>query len=380
MERFDVAIVGAGPAGSSAAISLMRKGYSVLLADRSLFPREKLCGDFLNPVSWPIFERLGIADKLLESGHEKVTTFRMTSFSGEEVAFGFSSQKKHPFGLGFRRFHLDYLLLSQAESEGATVKQGCKVIGLNRERCGWSIILSNHSKEEEIHAKILVGADGRNSWVAHRLGLGQPSEKRGQYLAFQFHLRHVKDLRGEVQIHIFPGGYAGLVGLGGEIANLCFTVEKGRVKKGLSMESLFENCLNKNPRLKELLRASEFVGTARSTYPVYFAPRLLCGDGFLLVGDAARVTEPVTGEGVYFALKSGELATEAIDLAFAEGDLTARQMSSYRHACQAAFALRQRVNDLIRALVYRPSLLTPLIRLSARAHFPIGSFVDLVCG
>ena len=72
MERFDVAIVGAGPAGSSAAISLARKGYSVILLERAIFPREKLCGDFLNPANWPLLERLGVVDEILSLEHEKV--------------------------------------------------------------------------------------------------------------------------------------------------------------------------------------------------------------------------------------------------------------------------------------------------------------------
>ncbi|MFB3062075.1 MAG: FAD-dependent oxidoreductase, partial [Candidatus Binatia bacterium] len=69
---FDIGIVGAGPAGSSAAISLTRKGYSVVLVDKSTFPRSKLCGDFLNPINWPLFDQLGVAEELLSLQHEKI--------------------------------------------------------------------------------------------------------------------------------------------------------------------------------------------------------------------------------------------------------------------------------------------------------------------
>ena len=84
MEHFDVAIVGAGPAGSSAAIALARKGYSVALLDKEQFPREKLCGDFLNPVSWPLLRELNV-ERGSRALHQKVTTFRFTSFSGEKA-------------------------------------------------------------------------------------------------------------------------------------------------------------------------------------------------------------------------------------------------------------------------------------------------------
>ena len=85
MEHFDVGIVGAGPAGSSAAIALARKGYSVALLDKEQFPREKLCGDFLNPINWPLLRELEVDREILARSHQKVTTFRFTSFSGEEA-------------------------------------------------------------------------------------------------------------------------------------------------------------------------------------------------------------------------------------------------------------------------------------------------------
>jgi geranylgeranyl reductase family protein len=380
MERFDVAIVGAGPAGSSSAISLARKGYSVLLLDKALFPREKLCGDFLNPINWPLFERLGVAGKLFSLEHEEVTAFRISTFSGQEATIRFPSQNgRRPFGFGLSRRDLDDLLLRAAEKAGAVVRQGCRAREIEPEKGGWSFMLGHHPAEQRVRATVLIGADGRNSSVAHRFGLVQPSASLGRFLAFQLQLRGAKRVMGEVQIHLFPGGYAGLVGLGGEVANLCFTVEKERARKDVSVEALFENCLYRNPRLREALREGEVVGGVRSAYPVYYLPRRSCGDGFLLVGDAARVTEPVTGEGVYFALKSGELAAEAVDLAFSKGSFSARQFAGYQHVCQRVFSLRQRVNGLIRALVYRPSLLKPLIRLSSKTSFPIRSLVNFVC-
>lgn len=379
--RFDVAIVGAGPAGSSSAILLARRGYSVALIDRCLFPREKLCGDFLNPVSWPLFERLGVADELLSMEHEKVTAFRISTVSGVEAASGFPSQSGQPaFGLGLRRFYLDDLLLQRAKREGVVIKQGCRVVGIEPEKGEWSIMPGGHSKGTRLRATLLVGADGRNSLVAHRLGLVQPGEDSKKVVAFQLHVRGCKGVGEEVQIHLFPGGYAGLVGLGQGMTNLCFTVGKRCVKRGMSVRALFEDCLYGNPHLRRALDGSEIVGSLRSAYPVYFSPRRSYGSGFLLVGDAARVSEPVTGEGIYFALKSGEFAVETIELAFGKGDFSAPLLSGYETACQKAFAPRRRINRLVRALIYRPSLLTPLVRLSSGTSLPMGSLVRSVCG
>ncbi len=380
MGRFDVAVVGAGPAGSSSAISLARRGYSVILLDKSSFPREKLCGDFLNPANWPLFEQLGVADELLSLEHEEVTVFRISAYAGEEATIDFPVQAgRRLFGIGLRRFYLDNLLLKLAEKEGVVVKQGCRVRGITREAEGWSITLDDHSVGERLQSIFLIGADGRNSWVAHRLGLARTSEDPGDYLAFQLHLRRLQGIQGEVQIHGLPGGYAGLVGLGGGTANLCFTMEKRKAKEEISMRALFENFLCRNGYLRESLRESEIVGDVRSAYPVYFSPRRFCGDGFLMVGDAARVTEPVTGEGVYFALKSGILAAEAMDGVFRRRNGLVEQFAGYERLCRETFGSRQRVNGIIRALIYRPSLLAPLIRLSSETSFPLHPLVGWLC-
>ena len=235
------------------------------------------------------------------------------------------------------------------------------------------------STGERVHSTFLVGADGRNSWVAHRLGLARTGENPGNHLAFQLHLKGIQGVGGEVQIHGFAGGYAGLVGLGGGAANLCFTVEKSKVKEEISMGALFENYLYKNSHLREALRKCEVVGRLRSAYPVFFSPRRYYGDSFLLVGDAARVTEPVTGEGVYFALKSGILAADAINLALREQNGSVETFSSYKRLCQRAFSFRRHMNTVIRALIYRPSILTPLVRLSSKTSFPLRPLVGWLC-
>ncbi len=104
MRSFDVVIVGAGPAGSATAIGLARLGYEVALVDKKAFPREKLCGDFVNPINWTIFRDLGVEDRVLAEPHGEVTGFRITSASGREAAACFrSGDRQRSMGLGLRR-------------------------------------------------------------------------------------------------------------------------------------------------------------------------------------------------------------------------------------------------------------------------------------
>jgi geranylgeranyl reductase family protein len=379
MKRFDVAIVGAGPAGCSSAIFLAHRGYSVALLDKALFPREKLCGDFLNPANWEIFDRLGIRDALLSLQHEKVESFLISRQSASATVPFPSRNGCSFFGLGLRRSLFDDLLLRLAERDGVTVRQGCKPSELCRDEAGWVLTCGDSSAEKNLRAKVLIGADGRNSWVAHRLGLTAPAESSGRFVAFQLHLRDCRGIDRDVQIHLFPGGYAGLVGLGEGMANICFTAEKKLAREAPAIDIFFKKYLYQNNRLKDALRTAEPVGEFRSMYPIYFSPRRCFGEGFMLAGDAARVTEPVTGEGVYFALRSGELAAEAADAAFQRGDISARQLSGYGVACRRAFAGRVRINRLVRAAIHRPYLLTPLLSFSRKSNFPVVALVNRVC-
>ena len=379
MKDFDLAIVGAGPAGSSAAIRLAAKGYAVALLDKEKFPREKLCGDFLNPVNWPLLRELEVEQAVLERPHKKISTFRLTSFSGEEAEIPLpAGRDETTIGLGLRRIDLDYVLLERAKSLGVTVLDGWKPKKLERQVDGWLLRAERSDVFGKLGARILIGADGRNSWVAHHLRLADPAAMQGRSVGFQFRLKCANRSTGKVEIHLFPGGYAGVVGVDGDTVTLGLAIEKHRLIDGRPEQSLLNSILPQNPSLRELLRSGS-VNEMRSTYPVYFPPRRAYGDGVLLVGDAARVNEPVTGEGIYFALKSGELAARAIDQAFHKGDFSAYQLCLYERECRSVFRARRRINALIRWLIYRPALLSPLIRFSGKERGLLGSLVQTIC-
>jgi menaquinone-9 beta-reductase len=377
MSQSDIAIVGAGPAGSSAAIFLARKGYSVALIDKERFPREKLCGDFINPINRPVFRALGVEEKILSQQHEKVTSFRMTSFSEEETEAALACRDEDT-GLGLRRFDLDHILLEQAASEGVGLFQDSRVQGIRKEGNEWNLEIDRGGIVEHLRACVLIGADGRNSWVAHHLGMVTAASARGRSVGFQVRLRSAAKIGNKVEIHLFPGGYAGLVGLGDHTITLGFAIDKGSLRYH-APERLLDSHLPVNRHLKDILQCSEVIGEIRSTYPVYFSPRRSYGDGALLVGDAARVSEPVTGEGIYFAMKSGELAAKTVDQAFRRSDFSAGHLRLYEHECRRALARRLRINMLIRWLMYCPAVLSPLIRLSRTRTRLLDSVVHLIC-
>jgi geranylgeranyl reductase family protein len=374
MRNFDVFIVGAGPAGSATAIGLARIGYEVALVDKKTFPREKLCGDFVNPINWAVFRDLGVADRVVAEPHGEVSGFRITNSSGREADARFGSRDRS-MGLGLRRAALDQLLAQRAAELGATTCLGRRIERLSRTAQGWQVKI----EEENWQAKVLIGADGRNSWVAQQLGLNRSAAVQGHSIGFQSRLRCPGATGGQIEIHLFPGGYAGVVGLGDGTITLGMAIDKRQLGGERGADFLFSKVLAQNPYLKEIIARSDGAAELHSVYPVYFPARRCVDDGALLVGDAARVSEPVTGEGIYFAMRSGLLAAETIDLALRRGNLGAAGLAGYERACRHAFRSRLALNSLIRFAVYHPALLDPFIRLSAKNGRLLNSLVDAVC-
>src|SRR6185503_17912784 len=160
--------------------------------------------------------------------------------------------------------------------------------------------------------------------------------------------------------------YAGVVGVGDGTITLGMAIDKRKLEREGGARFLVSRVLAGNPHLKAILECSEDASGLRSVYPVYFSRRRAAAERALLVGDAARVSEPVTGEGIYFAMRSGLLAAATIDIAFSKENLAAQGLAEYERLCRTAFRSRLALNALLRFAIYRPSLIEPLIRLSAK--------------
>ena len=375
MNAFDAVIIGAGPSGSATAIGLARRGYEVALVDKQNFPREKLCGDFINPINWRVFADLGVVDRVLAAPHGEVTGFRITDCSGREAEARFKSRDcERSMGLGLRRATLDQLLVERAAELGVVTHLGCRIEKLSRSADGWQLKV----KEENCQAKVLIGADGRNSWVAQQLGLNRSAAIQGRSVGFQSRLRSTGKGHGQIQIHLFPGGYAGVVELGDGTITLGMAIDKRRLGRERGRDFVF-HALAQNPHLTEIIDASDGAAELSSVYPVYFPKRHCVTDRALLVGDAARVSEPVTGQGIYFAMRSGLIAAETIDVALRQNNFGADILSRYERACRRAFRSRFALNSVLRFAVYRQALVDPLIRLFAKNQRLLDSLVATVC-
>jgi geranylgeranyl reductase family protein len=331
---FDVAIVGGGPAGSSCAASCARAGLRTLLLERATFPREKVCGDCVNPACWPILRRLDLAERLRALPHAKLDHVELIGIKGRRLS------AELPGGadgeIAIKRSLLDELLMSRARELGATVHQNTTVTALTppdpRDQC-WSI----SAGEQSFRSRVLVAADGRNSTVARLCGLLPPSTK--ERIALQTHLPLPAGFGDRVVLEFRPQGYSGQAPVGGGELNLCLV-----------------SVPNKIAALRRWAEARFAIPpdhSWRTITPLRRSP-IPAGQGSLfLVGDAARVVEPFTGEGIYYALASAELAAKALGFQ-CDGQGVDEVSAAYSAAHRQLYQGRLWINRLARTAVLSP--------------------------
>lgn len=330
MGIFDVAIVGGGPAGASCAAFCAAAGLRALVLERANFPREKVCGDCLNPTCWPVLERLGVAAQVRAAPHGKLSSVDFIDLNGRVVTAALPSGVEAEIAI--RRSVLDQILLLRAQSLGAEVREGETLLSLER-NAHWKL-RTDHSQEA---ARVLVAADGRNSTVARLCGL--MPRKGPDRVALQSHVPLPENFGDRVVLQLLREGYSGQAPVGDGLLNLCLVSRP--------------NDLLAIKRWAEREFALPLEHAWRTIAPLARAALPARRPGLLLVGDAARVVEPFTGEGIFYALRSGEMAAAAIG---------AGNLGSYAVAHRKLYTGRLWINALARQAVEHPRLTSRLLR------------------
>lgn len=324
-------IVGGGPAGSACAAFCARAGLHPLVLEREKFPREKVCGDCLNPSCWPVLERLGLAQRVRDLPHSKLDSVEFIAIGGRNVIVDL------PLGddceLSVKRSLFDALLLKRAQDLDAYVREETTVRALTHDG-NWKIETAGG---ENFSARILVGADGRNSTVAHLCNL-LPRLAR-ERVALQAHVPLPQNFGSRIVLQFLPEGYSGQAPVNESELNLCL--------------------VGTPPTISRLRRWAEdhFEITAdqswRTITPLTRSPVPCAHENLFFIGDAARVVEPFTGEGIYYAMRSGELAATAISKIMRGEDQQAT-LREFARACAEMYRGRLWVNRLARMAVLWP--------------------------
>ena len=352
---WDVLVVGAGPAGSSLAARLGCLGRSVLLLDSARFPREKMCGEYLGPGCLPLLDQIGALPEVLRQAHPGRV---MKACSPG----GFVFRARYPeglYGLSLRRRQLDGILLDCARRhKSVEVREGFRAEKLVVENGQVSGVKGRRpgGEEETLRARLTIGADGRNSMIARRLGVFRwhPSHRR---FAVGLHYEGVQPSGEDVEVYSGRALYAILNNQGAGVVNVNI-VWKGTslgAYKG-KLDAWYEFLLAQLPRLRERLGSARMVEAPRVLGPLAHYATRVSANGALLVGDSACFYDPFTGEGMHMALDSARLAAEVADRALEACTLSRHFLSRYDAARAASLTGRYRLQSLIQVIVGRPRL------------------------
>jgi flavin-dependent dehydrogenase len=322
----EVAIIGAGPAGSTLAALLAGRGVDVTLFDRDAFPRDKLCGEFLSYDALPILERLDV-----DLGNApRISHCRVVGAHTYEFDFPHEAR-------GVSRLFLDDLLLRTAIARGAQFR-----------------VMTVAELPNE--AKAVAGAWGRWGRFDQQLSRSFVNVKDRN---FGFKRHYSGPPRESIDLYAFSRGYLGVNAVEGGIVNICGLVHASRLAghKG-RWDAFVETLRSEEPRLDELYAAhapaqEHFL----SSEPVIFRARSAVEGGVFMIGDASGVIDPLTGNGMAMAIQSALLVAPLVMRLIANPGQRADVEREYREVHRAFFAPRIRWSRAVASLLSRPRLL-----------------------
>jgi flavin-dependent dehydrogenase len=351
----DVLIVGAGPAGAVAALVLARAGVRVRLVDRAAFPRDKLCGDTVNPGTLGLLRRLGLAG-VVEPRGLPIDGMIVTGEHGVSVEGRYPGGAR---GVAISRRDFDAALLERAVAAGAAFERlavGAAIVDGPSAAPVVRGVVESADRRQQRRAKVVIAADGRRSTIAFGLRLAHHPARPKRWAIGAYFEDPVRSTFGEM--HIRRGRYIGVAPLGGGISNICVVLpwsggdvarDQSRACDFRDPPALLLNAIAGEPDLRE-----RFGGRAPVRHPIMLGPLAVDVvrddiEGLLLAGDAAGFIDPMTGDGLRFAVQGGELAAAAALEALEHGwrGVHARLAAARRRA----FAQKWRFNRALRALV-----------------------------
>ena len=336
-QRFDCVVIGGGPAGATAGTVLAQHGRRVVVLEREAFPRYHI-GESLMPYTWFTFERLGVLDWFAEAACPKKHSVQFVSTTGKvSQPFYFFETIKHPCSTTWqvRRSDFDRMLLDNARAKGADVRQGTAVrellmdggraVGVRADAAGGS---------QTFHADAVIDASGRDTFLASKLGWKRRDPDLTKIAIFTYYRGAKRDPgldEGATTVAYIPEkGWFWYIPLPDDVVSVGVVAEADYLYRDTrDAEAIFAREAADCLWIEDHLRRGTRVEPVRVTGEFSYRAESIGGDGFCLAGDAFSFLDPVFSTGVFMALKSGEMAADAVHRNLDAGTITAATFADY---------------------------------------------------
>jgi len=372
----DVVVVGGGPAGSVMAWSLARRGVRVAVVERESFPREKVCGDFVDPAGLRILEAMRCRRALDGSARLPITCTRVfiqsrAVYSGK-IPFYEEKYGLPPYGYIVPRHELDTHMLDRARAVSAIVYEDCAATEISREGRFIRVGVRSGDRHFALRARLVVGADGTESTVARSFGLLR-TDRRYIAISQRAYAEGVSVERGEAAFwfdeDLFPG-YGWMFPMSGGRANIGVGIlSESCHRYGLSVPKLFaafvEKLRDRHPGCAKIQIVGKPRGGVVKTYGGIGRNHF---DGGVLIGDAGSFVDPMTGEGITQGMESALIASRTVVKSLEQGRFDARFLSQYERDFRRYFDPAMRYLELCAAMVRNRHFCEFWLRAASRGY------------
>jgi flavin-dependent dehydrogenase len=373
--NYDAVIIGGGPAGAGTAIPLARRGWNVVVVEKTEFPRGKVCGEFMSATNLALLDQLGVGNAWREHAGPEVR--RVGFFAGETcVEAPMPGARRGTFGRALGRDVLDTVILDKARSVGATVLQPWRAVAIHREGDVQAVRIETKGRDAVLRAPVVVAAHG--SWEAGKLPsqlgkINRPSDLIG----FKAHFKGGALPTDLMPLIAFPGGYGGMVWSDhGRLSISCCIRRDAlaaiRKTSGnvAAAEALHQHVLASCRGAREAIGSASLDGHWLAAGPIRPGIRGRYEHDIFRVGNAAGESQPIIAEGITMAIQSGWLLASELVLVTAR-DRTAREIAGarYSRAWSQLFALRVHAADAFAQAALNPPgrmMMHALIRFAPR--------------